>query len=368
MDNQASIYSEKKLAYYETVYKETILSKPQEISLTVTAEHIFGIAYICDQTGTMENDPVYTRYSCGLEEITKVYVNTNNKLSPIYIQCDDNSKGVVNRRRIILPNFDNNDEIVALINTAKKDCDQKINRQREIEKNKKIQELESRRKAMDDEFDSLTSGYEDYKKSVKPQPAPAPAPAAKPEPKPAPAPAPAPEKEGSVTVDDILGIDDLLGISAASASSPEAFMEPVESEPDDAEIENIPEEILQKKPADIEEISIPEQIPEKHAKKEVKPAPAEIEELNTTEEIAKRLTPKASRSNPKPAPAPAPAPAEPKQEEIIEPETIPQKVVENMSLEEFELAVKKLKTMLDNGVISESEFAVEKKKLLANLY
>ena len=36
--------------------------------------------------------------------------------------------------------------------------------------------------------------------------------------------------------------------------------------------------------------------------------------------------------------------------------------------EDFETAVKKLKTMLDSGVITESEFAVEKKKLLKNLY
>jgi len=41
---------------------------------------------------------------------------------------------------------------------------------------------------------------------------------------------------------------------------------------------------------------------------------------------------------------------------------------ESMSLEDFESAVKKLKSMLDNGVISESEFAVEKKKLFKLLY
>ena len=32
-------------------------------------------------------------------------------MAPIYIQCDDNSNGVMNRRRIILPKFDDNDSL-----------------------------------------------------------------------------------------------------------------------------------------------------------------------------------------------------------------------------------------------------------------
>ena len=37
---------------------------------------------------------------------------------------------------------------------------------------------------------------------------------------------------------------------------------------------------------------------------------------------------------------------------------------ESMSLDEFQTAVKKLKSMLDGGVISDAEFAEEKKKLM----
>jgi ribosomal protein S20 len=42
--------------------------------------------------------------------------------------------------------------------------------------------------------------------------------------------------------------------------------------------------------------------------------------------------------------------------------------VKSISLEDFETAVKKLKSMFDSGVISKNEFAVEKKKLFKLLY
>ena len=41
---------------------------------------------------------------------------------------------------------------------------------------------------------------------------------------------------------------------------------------------------------------------------------------------------------------------------------------ETMSLEDFQTAVLKLKSMLDNGLISTEEFAEEKKKLMPFLY
>lgn len=400
MDNQASIYSEKKLAYFEAVYRETKLSKPQDVNITVTAEHIYGIAYICDQTGTKEEDPVYTRFSCGLEEITKIYINNNNKMNPIYIQCDDNAKGVINRRRIILPCFSNNDEIVKVINDAKAEFDEKLEKQHELEKAQKLKELEARRRAQDDDFERMTSGYKDMikpetkhtnaaepapapKAEPKPAPAPkaepkpAPAPAPKREPKPAPAPAPAPKaspkpapapdtdaNNSSVTVEDILGLDDILGIRANEAA-PESFMEAVSDEPDEKVIESMPEETIQKNPDELEAVAIPDTVPEEiKTVKEEKPAVNSFEELDTSKEIAKKLTPQSAKpSKPKPAPAPVP---EAKPEPAKEIEILPHK--ENMTLEEFETAVKKLKTMLDNGVISDSEFAAEKKKLLTLLY
>ncbi|MCH5350255.1 MAG: SHOCT domain-containing protein [Oscillospiraceae bacterium] len=473
MDNQASIYTEKSIAHFESSYRENMLSKPQDVDITITAKHIYGIAFIWEQKGTKEDGPNYMRYTCGLDEITKIDINRGNRNSPIYIQCDDTSKSVISRKRIILPNFHNNEEIVRIITDAKKELDEKLEVQREKEKSQKLMELESRKKAMDDEFESMTSGYEDFKKSVnqpkpdtkeeaapepkpevkpepapksepkpapvpepkhapkpapapapkpepKPAPAPAPAPAPKPEPKPAPAPAPAPapkpepkpapapaskqaepkaapaaeskpaqeyefESVGkSVTVDDILSLDEFLGIHAEETPV-ESSMDAIELEPDEAALESIPEEIFQKKPADIEELAIPQMSEDDVDTKPAKPAAKQfegsIEELNTTEEIAKKIN---SKSEPKPKAAPKeeskPEPKEePKKETKPEPEVEPvseppivnktiEKDAKDVSLDDFETAVKKLKTMLDNGVITESEFAQEKRKLLNLLY
>lgn len=430
MDNQASIYTEKKLAFFESTYRETVLSKPQEVNVTITPEHIYGQAYICDQTGTREEDPVYSRFTCGLEEITKIYINNNNRNSPIYVQCDDTSKAVMNRRRIILPCFKNNTEIVQMIESAKAELDKKLEVRRENEKTDKLKNI---RKAADDEFESMTSGYEEFKKSLeknapkdeaktepkqdtktvakaapeaktevkKEEPKPAP----KREPKIAPAPPtaakaapikdldastkknaaeaelvfvekeraiPEPENKGPVTVDDILDLNEFLGIKPEEAD-PELMMDAVESEPDEAALESIPVEVLQKNPAEIEELVVPDitgeikeaRIVAKPTRKSAEPA---IEELDPAEEIAKKLTPKAA-ANKKPAAKqeepekkPEIIPAAPAEEEIIP------KNGEDVSLDDFETAVKKLKTMLDNGVISESEFAQEKRKLLNLLY
>ncbi len=390
MDNQASMYSEKKLAYFETVYRESKLSKPQDVNVTITANHIYGIAYICEQQGIIEEDPVYSRFSCSLEEITKVYINNNNKMNPIYIQCDDTSKNVINRKRIILPCFPDNDAIIKVINEAKAEVDEKLEKQREAEKNQKIKELEARRRAQDDEFEMLTSGWNDIKtekpapkeeskpapasvpkEEPKPAPAPkeepkpAPAPAPKAEPNPAPAPAPA-QKQESVSVEDILGLDDILGIKH-DEPAPAAAMEIVEEIPDEKAIEAIPEEVVQKDPDEIEAVEIPVEIPAP----EPKPAPVAekpvqtIEEIDTAAEIAKKLTPKAA---PKRTAAPKEEKVEVKEMPKREINVISAEVAEHMTLEDFETAVKKLKAMLDNGMISEGEFAAEKKKLLKHLY
>ncbi len=390
MDNQASMYSEKKLAYFETVYRESKLSKPQDVNITVTANHIYGVAYICEQQGIIEEDPVYSRFSCGLEEITKIYINNNNKMNPIYIQCDDTSKNVINRKRIILPCFPDNDAIIKVINEAKAEVDEKLEKQREAEKNQKIKELEARRRAQEDEFESLTSGWNEMKAEKtapkpapvpkaepipapapvakeEPKPAPAPAPAPKPEPKPAPAPAPAPapkEEPAAVSVEDILGLDDILGIKH---DEPAAAMETVAEVPDEKAIEAIPEEIVQKEPDKIEAVEVPVEAEieaPKAAPVEEKPVQT-IEAIDTAAEIAKKLTPKAA---PKKAAAPKEEKVEVKEEPKREINVISADVAENMTLDDFETAVKKLKAMFDNGMISEGEFAAEKKKLLKHLY
>ncbi len=379
MDNQASMYSEKKLAYFETVYRESKLSKPQDVNITVTANHIYGVAYICEQQGIIEEDPVYSRFSCGLEEITKIYINNNNKMNPIYIQCDDTSKNVINRKRIILPCFPDNDAIIKVINEAKVEVDEKLEKQREAEKNQKIKELEARRRAQDDEFENLTSGWNEIKAEkpapkaepvptpapkAEPKPAPAPAPAPKAEPKPAPAPAPAPKEEpASVSVEDILGLDDILGIKH-DEPAPAVAMEVVDEVPDEKAIEAIPEEVVQKDPDEIEAVAIPV---EKPVEEPVKEKPAEtIEAIDTAAELARKLTPKAApkkHSAPKEEEKPI-VKEEPKREINV----ISDAIAEHMTLDDFETAVKKLKAMLDNGMISEGEFAAEKKKLLKHLY
>ncbi len=70
MDNQAGSLTEKKLAYYETLYKENVLSKPLNVNVSVTESGISGFGYICDQIGTKEDEPLYSRYNCGFDEIT----------------------------------------------------------------------------------------------------------------------------------------------------------------------------------------------------------------------------------------------------------------------------------------------------------
>ncbi len=453
VDNQASVYNEKRLAYFESSFRENVLSRPQDVNITVTPQHIYGTAFMCDQKGVVEGDPVYSRFTCSLDQITKIYINNNSKMAPIYIQCDMEVNGVMNRRRIILPKFPDNDAIIKAVTEAKKEFDSKLEMQRESEKNRKIMELEARRKKQDDEFENLTSGYKDMIKAENnrvpkvasdpkpasapkpapapapkpapapapapkptpapapkpapapapapkpapapaPKPAPAPAPAPKPAPapvpksapapapapKPAPAPAPAPEpvpqhNSGSLTVEDILGLDDLLGIHDENITTVESFMDEISEEPGEEALNSMPIETIQKNPDKIEELTIPyetNKIELEEARGEVR-AEDGFEEIDPTKEIAKKLTPKpaavpAAESSDDEAEQTAKAEAEQEKIRAIKEEIIVNTDGKDMSLEEFETAVKKLKSMLDGGLISENEFAVEKKKLLKLLY
>ncbi len=416
MDAPSGVYTEKKLAFYETAYKENVISKPQEINLTVTAAHLYGLAFICDQVGTKESDPEYTRFTCSLEEITKVYINTNNKNSPIYIQCDDTSKATMNRRRIILPSFGvKNNEIVQSIVDAKAEFDIKANKLKEIEYNQKKKAIESQnsknydraRKSMDDEFESMTA---DFNKSISNSKKAAAQPKAEPaemvfaETKPA---VPKSDFSSDAIVADMLGIDEILSeisSSAITSHAKEFEFEVLEFESDELEFESIPEEIHQKAPAEIEELVVPvideeyEEIPAVTAQTKHN---TEIEEVDTEKIIQQKLAEKKKKTEaavPKTeetiiaepfkkeipveepvidvTPVIAPV-AEPIAEPAPKPEAAPIKVIEpvasttaavTLTLEEFETAVKKLKIMLDTGAITENEFAIEKKKLLSTLY
>lgn len=142
MSNQSNAYSENKLAYYESYYKTNVLARPQEINLTITSSHIYGIGFICDQHATQEGDLEYKRFNHSLDQITKIYVNDNIKTSPLYIQIDEEVKGVLNRRRIILPCLSNVDKIVQMIYEIKAEYDIFVENDRKREKQRHKEETE----------------------------------------------------------------------------------------------------------------------------------------------------------------------------------------------------------------------------------
>lgn len=133
MSNQSSVYSEKKLGYYEGSFKLGAFAKPQDVNLTLTAEHIYGLAYIMEQNGTREEDPVYTRFTCSLDEITRVYSSDNPRQTALYVQCDKVNKGALFRKKIVVPGVKNSDEAVTEILAAKEKYDEKHMKAKERE-------------------------------------------------------------------------------------------------------------------------------------------------------------------------------------------------------------------------------------------
>ena len=205
MDDQTNVYSEKKLASFETIYKESVFSKPLDITVTITAAHIYGAGYICVQKGTKEDDPEYGKYICGLEDITKLSINTNNKSQPINVQCDEVEKGVPSRKRIILPHFPNAEEIMRLINDAKADYDRKHAPKKQPSEEEKQKERERLKKAADEEFLNATADYDKQDKKSK--------------------------KGEDFTVADILGLDDFTPIVPEKKVEEPVNEEPIREEP-----------------------------------------------------------------------------------------------------------------------------------------
>ena len=74
--SNSSVYSEKKIAAYEAMFKESSFAKPQEVYLTITVAHLFGQAYIMEQQGTKEGDPVYSRFVCAPWKRSQRYIST----------------------------------------------------------------------------------------------------------------------------------------------------------------------------------------------------------------------------------------------------------------------------------------------------
>lgn len=390
MDDQTNVYSEKKLASFETIYKESVFSKPLDITVTITAAHIYGAGYICVQKGTKEDDPEYGKYVCGLEDITKLSINTNNKSLPINVQCDEVEKGVPSRKRIILPHFPNAEEIMRLINDAKADYDRKHAPKKQPSEEEKQRERERLKKAADEEFLNATANYDKQDKDKKAK------------------------KVEDFTVADILGLDDFTPIVPEKKAEEPVKEEPIKEEAateepaakhsDAVEIDDILEaapeadisvlEEAEEKHSDIpltdsfDEIVIPDtsDLPEAQAVESPGFIPTETIEAIGVVDINedaieepkivsshKSEPPKQPEKEPEKKPEKEPVKAEPKQEKpaekAVKAADIPTpKDGEKMSLEEFQTAVKKLKAMHDEGLMDDEEFAAEKSKLMKFLY
>ena len=386
MDDQTNVYSEKKLASFETIYKESVFSKPLDITVTITAAHIYGAGYICVQKGTKEDDPEYGKYVCGLEDITKISINTNNKSQPINVQCDEVEKGVPSRKRIILPHFPNAEEIMRLINDAKADYDRKHAPKKQPSEEEKQKERERLKKAADEEFLNATAGYDKQDKDKKTK------------------------KGEDFTVADILGLDDFTPIVPEKKADEPVKEEPVKEEytakhSDAVEIDDILEaapeadvsileEAAEEKTSEVpltdsfDEIVIPDtsDLPEAQTVENPGYIPSEsIEEIGVVdinEDVIEepKIVPTHKPEPPKQPekePEKEPVKAEPKQEKAEEkPAEKKEKAVdiptpkdgEKMSLEDFQTAVKKLKAMHDEGLMDDEEFASEKSKLMKFLY
>lgn len=389
MDDQTNVYSEKKLASFETIYKESVFSKPLDITVTITAAHIYGAGYICVQKGTKEDDPEYGKYVCGLEDITKISINSNNKSLPINVQCDEVERGVPSRKRIILPHFPNAEEVMRLINDAKADYDRKHAPKEQPSEEERRRERERIKKAADEEFLNATA---DHDKNAK--------------------------KSGDFTVADILGLDDFAPIVPEKKAEEPVKEEPVKAEPvkeEPVKAEPVVEEsavkhsdavkidsILEAAPeADVsvleeaeeaapaapssdsfDEIVIPDtsDLPEAQAVENPGFIPSEtIEEIGIVEvdedviEEPKIVVTHKTEAPKQSAPVMEAPKSEPKAEEAETKSAaaadIPTpKAGEKMSLEDFQTAVKKLKSMHDSGLLDDEEFAAEKSKLMKFLY
>lgn len=146
MSNQSvNIGNEKQIASYSSEFRESRLAKPQDVSLTITAGHIHGRAFIWEREGTKEGDAEYQRFTCSLEEITKVYINENVKANPLYIQCDSMVKNVFHRKTIVVPCLENAQAVAEQINTVREQYMQKYEAQQQKEMERKRAALEAER-------------------------------------------------------------------------------------------------------------------------------------------------------------------------------------------------------------------------------
>lgn len=350
--SNSSVYSEKKIAAYEAMFKESSFAKPQEVYLTITVAHLFGQAYIMEQQGTKEGDPVYSRFVCPLEEITKVYINENAKSSPLFIQCDTDVKGVVHRKRIIVPCLDNVASIVSQIKEVQAAHMEKVNAALEREKQRKLRELEEKRK--EEQAASRVNAAIPPLSAVEKLPDPEPVKAVNIT-APAPVPTPAPEKADKKNVEylnneiaesmkALESFEKVLSSSPAKEAAPEKPALDLDSIPDKAEA--VPSPAPAPVPAPVAE---PAPVKEEVPVQEVKPVQATVQPEPVAPVEEKPV---------QPAAAPAPVKAAPR----VNPNGKPS------ALSDFETEVRKLKALKDEGKITAEEYAAQKKKLVSELY
>lgn len=439
-DPNSSVYNEKKIAAYESVFKETNFAKPMEIFLTITVAHLFGQAYIMEQQGTKEGDPVYSRFVCPLEEITKIYINDAVKARSLFVQCDTNIKGVVHRKRIIIPCLENVEAVVKQIEDVRAAHMEKVEAAQK-------KELEKRRKALEEQIKA------EKEKLAAAEAAAAEAAAGSGAEAPADELSAAPKKKSSGkaktepettaegmsdTVDEkprtekktsskrkpialadleaeLLELQSLQNAlentpvikatgrskkkTAAetvpepvveTAPEPEIAVEAV-SEPEPAaeaaveaapEPESVPVIEVVSEPA-IEEEPVPEPVveaaPEPEPIVEAEPEPVVEADPEPVVEAAAEAAPEpVVEADPEPvveaAAEAAPEPVvEAAPEAASEPVPASEQIIvssdgQTVTLEEFQTAVRKLRSMKEEGLVSDEEYAEEKKKLLALLY
>lgn len=383
MSSQSSVYSEKKIAAYESLFRESNFAKPQEVYLTLTVAHVFGQAYIVEQEGTKEGDAVYSRFVCPLEEITKVYVNDKIKKPwPLFIQCDTNVKGVIHRKRIVIPCLENPTAIAEQINHTKAVYMEKYEAAVERENQKKRAELENDR--MKEQIKNETKKVLPPLPTVEKLPDPIPEPAA-PVSKPAPAPkAEAPKASTVKSVKDLASdlADSFKAFESMENSTSETKpdIKPLPKKPV-FDLDNLDEAFNAKPKFPEKPAATAADKPEAKAEAPKKPEldldsiPDAIDEIKPEPAVT---TPKAEEKPAEPVILPAAEPAKPVEtaEPVTEkpapkPAPAPIRVNSNAKaaeLNDFESAVIKLKERLDSGEISAEEYAAEKKKLISTLY
>lgn len=274
-----------------------------------------------------------------------------------------------------------------LINDAKSDYDRKHAPKKQVSEEERQKERERIKKAADEEFLAQTSNYDKQDKKSK--------------------------KKEDFTVADILGLDEFEPIvpeenkpeekavepaaeakaeqadepevaPAASVSSTASINSVLEAAPE-ADVSVLGEE--EKAPEvpasdSFDEIVIPDisDLPEAQAVENPGFIPSEtIEEIGVVEitedkiQEPKIVVTHKSETPKQPEPIPEAPGSEPEQEVKAErPEKIADiptpKAGEKMSLEDFQTAVKKLKSMHDSGLLTDEEFSEEKSKLMKFLY